>query len=74
MQVERLGQLLKQELAKAADRDRAATIHLFGIRYADEIGSAATRVAEAAEISPKYGTEIRKGMKLAKYVEIKSGR
>jgi 5-methylcytosine-specific restriction protein B len=69
MQIERLGKLLAADLANAGDRDRAVTIHLFGIRYANDIGNAATQVAIAAGISPKYGTEIRKGMKLAKYVQ-----
>ncbi len=70
MQIERLGAILKADLVKAAPRDRAVTIHLFGIRHARDIGTGATQVAIAADISPKYGTEIRKGMKLAKHVSL----
>ena len=72
MQIERLGKLLADAVAKAAKGDIAVTIHLFGIQYANEIGSSANQVAIAAGISEKYGTELRKGMKLARYVTLKS--
>lgn len=71
MQIEKLGHLLADVVRKAPKGDIAVTIHLFGIRYANEIGAGATQVAIAAGISEKYGTELRKGMKLAKYVELK---
>ncbi|MBR2171849.1 hypothetical protein [Sphingopyxis sp.] len=70
MQIEKLGKLLAEAVAKAPKGDIAVTIHLFGIRYADEIGSSANQVATAAGISEKYGTELRKGMKLAKHVTV----
>lgn len=48
---------------------RAVSVHLFGIRYADELrGMNANEVAARAEIPESYATEIRKGMKLAEYV------
>lgn len=72
MQTEQLGKLLAADLKSAAKGDRAVTIHLFGIKYAGEIGSAANDVAIAAGISEKYGTELRKGMKLARFVDLKS--
>ena len=71
MQTERLGKLLAADLSKAAPKDRAVTVHLFGIKYAAEIGSSATQIAISAGISPKYGTEIRKGVKIAKFVSLK---
>ena len=71
MQIDRLGKILEANLKKARPRDRAVTIHLFGIEHANDIGSGATQVAIAAGISPKYGTEIRKGMKLAQFVRLK---
>ena len=70
MQIEKLGKLLAEAVAKAPKGDIAVPIHLFGIRYADEIGSSANQVATAAGISEKYGTELRKGMKLAKHVTV----
>jgi 5-methylcytosine-specific restriction protein B len=72
MQVGRLGELLAEAVRTAAKGDTAVTIHLFGIRYADEIGSSANQVAIAAGISEKYGTELRKGMKLAKFVTLRA--
>lgn len=72
MQIERLGKLLATSLAKAPKGETAVTIHLFGIEYADDIGSSANQVAIAAGISEKYGTELRKGIKLARYVSLKS--
>lgn len=72
MQIDKLGKMLADSLEKASKGDVAVTIHLFGIRYADEIGSSANQVAIAAGISEKYGTELRKGMKLAKYVTLNS--
>lgn len=72
MQIDKLGKLLADAVANAPKGDIAVTIHLFGIRYSDEIGSSANQVAIAAGISEKYGTELRKGMKLAKYVTLNS--
>ena len=71
MQIEELGRILADKLAKASPSDRVAAIHLFGIEYADKIGSAATHVAVAAGIEQSYGTEIRKGMKLSKFVTLR---
>nr|WP_271439779.1 hypothetical protein [Pontixanthobacter luteolus] len=44
-------------------------IHLFGIEFADEIGSAANQVVEASDIDNSYAVEVRKGMRLAKFVQ-----
>lgn len=54
MQIEQLGQKLKEAVISAPKGDIAVTIHLFGIRYAAEIGTAANQVAAAAGISEKY--------------------
>lgn len=44
-------------------------MHLFGLRYADAIGDMSpNELAERAGIKRSYGTEIRKGIKLSKYV------
>lgn len=48
---------------------RVVSVHLFGIRYADELpGMNLKEVAERAGIPKSYGTEIGKGMTLADYV------
>lgn len=56
--------------------ESVAMIHLFGIEYASEIrqcGESPKRLAIAAGISESYGTEISKGVKLAKYVQVSNG-
>ena len=48
--------------------------HLFGIMYSEQINEAsftADDIAEDAGLSRKYGIEIRKGMRLSEYVELK---
>ena len=49
-------------------------LHLFGIKYADELSNLSLpEVVKRADIPSSYPTEIYKGMKLSKYVEIKQG-
>ena len=58
----------------AATGEAVAMIHLFGIRYAEEIrasGASYKDVANAARIPESYGTEIGKGVKLSDYVRPK---
>ena len=48
---------------------KAVSVHLFGIRYAHEIdGMPLQEIAVRAGISKNYGTEIRKGINLSRYV------
>lgn len=55
-----------------ATREQALSIHLFGIRYAREIGGMSLHdLVVRAEIPTTYKTELRKGINLAKYVEIR---
>ena len=49
----------------------ASSIHLFGIKYADEIGDLPIRqILIGAGMKESYVTEIRKGMNLARYVRV----
>jgi 5-methylcytosine-specific restriction protein B len=69
-----LGQKLNEMYFSADDGETAAMVHLFGIKYATEInelGAAMKSIAKAAGIRESYGTEISKGVKLAKYVTVK---
>lgn len=70
----------KNELAKklnemynnSKEGEKVSMIHLFGIKYSEEIrqsGVNSREIAELAEIKPSYATEISKGIKLAKYVK-----
>lgn len=71
MNVNELGSILGTMYRDAPKGETVAMIHLFGVRYADEIVAAAGSfkdIAIAAKISESYGTEIAKGVRLAKYV------
>lgn len=75
MEASELAQILKDMYLNHKDGEAVAMIHLFGIKYRNEIKSCGTspaNIAKLAGISEKYGTEINKGCKLAKYVSIKS--
>ena len=54
---------------KAGVGGKATAIHLFGIRFADELeGQPLKTIAFEATGRESYHTEIRKGMNLAKHV------
>ena len=51
--------------------EKVANIHLFAIKHASDIreaGLTAGDVVKASGIRTSYGTEVNKGMNLAKYV------
>ncbi len=70
---------LSEELASvcnAADRgEKVTAIHLFGVRNAEKLRnlslSELNQIASDAGQSPKYGTELRKMVRLSKYVQVK---
>lgn len=70
MSADELGQQLKRMYERAPDGDKTAMILLFGVRYAPEIGHQARAVVTAAGLKPSYDTEVRKGMRLSKYVTV----
>ena len=50
--------------------EKVVSVHLFGIKYADEIRDLSVKdIVVSAELPESYKTEIRKGINLAKYVE-----
>ncbi len=74
MTLKELGEKLNEMYNNAPNGDSVAMIHLFGIKYANEIlqsGFSKKDIANAARIPESYGTEISKGVKLAKYVKEK---
>lgn len=71
MQISQLAKILSERVSKAEKGERVTQIHLFGIEFADEIGSAANQIVDASEIDNSYATEVRKGMRLAKYVQLR---
>lgn len=62
---------LSKACATAAKGDKVVTIHLFGIEHAARLKNVnLSDLAGRAGISEKYGTELRKAVRLAEYVKI----
>jgi hypothetical protein len=74
MTIEEAAKLLKAMVQKGkAANEIVVQIHLFGIKYAEEIaGMSLQELTERAGISETYKTEIRKGMNLARYVQARA--
>lgn len=70
MQIRKLGEALRRAYDEAPERDKSLAVCIFGIRYASEIGTSTNEVVEHAGIG-KYGPEVRKGIKLSRYVDLK---
>ncbi len=67
-----LGEILNKMYFNSKSGETVCMIHLFGIKYADDIresGATFKEIAKIAKIQPSYATEISKGAKLAKYVK-----
>ena len=63
---------LKESYRQAPDKQMKTSIHLFGKKFSDQLeGQPVNEIAEAATGRKSYGTEIRTGMRLAKYVDLK---
>lgn len=74
MTINELGNKLKEMYENAPKGDSVTMIHLFGIKYADEIlnnNYSRKDIIEKSGISSSYLTELSKGMNLSKYVESK---
>lgn len=72
MRIDDLGRELKQAYESAPQGERVVAIHLFGIKYAREIGSSSKAVIAASGLPVSYATEVAKGVKLAPHVELRS--
>ena len=65
---------LKREIEAAPKGDKVVTIHLFGIKHASQLdGMNLQLLAERAGIGKSFGTELRKGVRLAEFVVPKAG-
>ena len=75
MTIIELANVLKNMYEKGiATKEQTTMIHLFGIKYADEIrknGYIPRDILKYSDIPESYQVEINKGIKLAKYVEVK---
>ena len=74
MELEELAEILHDMYFNSEEGEAVAMIHLFGIKYAEDIqslGVSKRAIAQAAELEESYGTEISKGVKLSRYVYLK---
>ena len=65
---------LKKMYNNAPKGDRTTMIRLFGIKYAKEIkecDASVIAIVTFAEIGSSYHAEISKGIRLAKYVDVR---
>ena len=72
MTLEEAGRKLREMYQFAPSGELVAYIHLFGIKYADELhGLTNQAIVEQARIPQSYFSEVAKGRSLAKYVSLK---
>lgn len=74
MTPEQLGRELAQMYEEAPKGHTVAKIHLFGIKYSNEIDGCAgsiTDIVVSSGIPVSYVTEVNKGKNLARYVTAK---
>lgn len=67
--IEKLGKILEDMYSNALKKEKVTMIHLFGIKYAEDIRKVGIKeVIDQAGIHSTYRTELNKGVNLAKYV------
>ena len=75
MTSQELADILTRMYLDAPKGQATTMIHLFGVRYVDEIRDCEGSVEEIvrqSEIPDSYNREVRKGMRLAHYVSVRS--
>lgn len=73
MQINQASQILAQMYQEALPKEKALSIHLFAIKYADKIEALTAKdIVIGAGLPESYKTELRKGINLTKYVEVKT--
>lgn len=73
MTVEKAAKILKCVYRKAPEGEKALRVHLFGIKYADELADLSIKEVATRAGIPGYAAEVNKGRNLAGYVDIKPG-
>lgn len=70
--LEELGEILADMYSNAQKKEQVTMIHLFGVKYAEDIKKVGIReVIDEAGIHSTYRTELNKAVNLAKYVRPK---
>ena len=74
VRIDQASEILARMYAEGAERkEKALSIHLFGIKYADQIKDMSLEeLAIGAGVPKSYKTELQKGINLAKDVEVKN--
>ena len=72
MTIDEAARILRDMYDSAPDKEQVAHVHLFGIKYADQIdGLTKTEIVRRAGLPPSYDVEVGAGRRLAKYVIVK---
>ena len=72
MKIEDAAKILASMCEEALPNEKALSVHFFGVKYANQIRNIPSQeLAVRAGLQKSYGTEIRKGINLAKYVEVR---
>jgi len=72
VRIDDAAKILADIYRNAPHKEQALSIHLFGIKYADQIREMPSQtLAVMAGLGKSYGSEIRKGINLAKYVKLR---
>ena len=72
MTIDDAAKILQKKYAQAPEREKVVNIHLFGIEHGEKIGNLPLKELVArAGLPNSYATEIRKGISLSKYVELR---
>lgn len=72
MNIDEAAKILRRADYQAPEGRQATALHLFGIKYANELAYMPLKqLVEKAGLSPSYNTELNKGRNLAEYVSLK---
>jgi hypothetical protein len=72
MTLNELASILKDMYTNARPKEKVTMIHLFAVKYAEQIKKIGVRqIVEQSGIPSTFKTELNKGVRLAKYVNIK---
>ncbi|MEQ6389237.1 hypothetical protein RZN22_07885 [Bacillaceae bacterium S4-13-58] len=70
-----LGNILRDMYNGAPKGYKATNIHLFGIKYSDTRNDYSVKeIVKSSGLNESYVTEVNKGIKLSRYVEVKNSK
>ena len=75
MNLEELIAIIKEMYENAEPKEQVVNIHMFGIKYAEAIKNnkiKISKIIEAAGMGKSYAVEVSKGIKLSKFVRLKT--